>query len=62
MALQRARREAQARPVAQPAGVAGLALGILAVSEGPVPRVLSRLGTSGPALSTAILDRYRNAS
>jgi len=61
-ALQRARREAQARPAAQPAGVADLALGILAVSEGLVPRVLSGLGTSGPALSTAILDRYHQAS
>jgi ATP-dependent Clp protease ATP-binding subunit ClpA len=61
-ALQRARREAQARPAAQPAGVEDLALGILAVSEGLVPRVLSGLGTSGPALSTAILDRYQQAS
>ena len=61
-ALKRARRQAQARSAAQPAGVADLALGILAVSEGLVPRVLSGLGTSGPALSTAILDRYRQAS
>jgi hypothetical protein len=61
-ALQGARREAQARHAAEPAGVADLALGILAVSEGLVPPVLSGLGTSGPALSTAILDRYRQAS
>jgi hypothetical protein len=57
-ALQGARREAQA----QPAVVGDLALGILAVSEGPVPPILSALGTSGPDLSTAILDRYRSAS
>jgi hypothetical protein len=57
-ALQGARREAQA----QPAVVGDLALGILAVSEGPVPPILSALGTSGPDLSTAILDSYRSAS
>jgi hypothetical protein len=56
-ALQRARREAQARHAAQPADVGDLALGILAISEGLVPTVLSGLGISGPALSTAILDR-----
>jgi hypothetical protein len=61
-ALQGARREAQARHAAQPAGVGDLALGILAVSEGLVPPVLSALGASGPALSAAILDRYRSAS
>jgi hypothetical protein len=61
-ALQRARREAQARHAAQPAGVEDLALGILAISEGLVPPVLSGLGMSGPALSTAILDRYRPTS
>ena len=56
-ALQRARREARARHATQPSGVEDLALGILAISEGLVPPVLSRLGTSGPALGTAILDR-----
>jgi hypothetical protein len=56
-ALQGARREAQARHAAQPAGVGDLALGILAVSEGLVPSILSALGASGTALSTAILDR-----
>lgn len=61
-ALQRARREAQARHAAQPAGAGDLALGILAVSEGLVPPILSALGASGPALSAAILDRYRSAS
>jgi ATP-dependent Clp protease ATP-binding subunit ClpA len=60
-ALQRARREAQARHATQPSGVEDLALGILAISEGLVPPVLSGLGLSGPALSTAILDRYRPA-
>ena len=61
-ALPRARRQAQARHPARPAGVEDLALGILAISEGLVPPVLSGLGTPGPALSTAILDRYRPAS
>ena len=61
-ALISARRAAQARHAAQPAGVADLALGILAVSEGLVPPVLTALGVSGPALSTAVLDRYRPAS
>jgi ATP-dependent Clp protease ATP-binding subunit ClpA len=61
-ALQRARREAQARHATQPSGVEDLALGILAISEGLVPPVLSELGMSGPALSTAILDRYHPAS
>ncbi|MGH3298541.1 MAG: Clp protease N-terminal domain-containing protein [Trebonia sp.] len=55
-ALVAARREAAARHATQ-ADVEHLALGILAVSEGLVPSILSRLGTSGPALSTAILDR-----
>ena len=56
-ALVGSRREAAARHAAQ-ADVEHLALGILAVSEGLVPSILSRLGTSGPALCTAILDRY----
>ena len=33
----------------------------LAVSEGLVPAVLSRLGVSGPALRTAIADRRHPA-
>jgi hypothetical protein len=61
-ALQSARRAAQARGAAQPAGVEDLARGILAVSEGLVPPVLAGLSASGPALSTAILDRYHPAS
>ena len=61
-ALQHARREAQARHAAQPSGEWDLALGVLAVSEGLVPPVLSALGASGPALSAAILDRCRPAS
>jgi Clp amino terminal domain, pathogenicity island component len=60
-ALQAARREAQARPGGRPAGVEDLALGVLAVSDGLVPALLSRLGPSGPALSAAIQDRYRQA-
>lgn len=60
-ALVAARREAAARHAAQ-ADVEHLALGILAVSEGLVPSILSRLGTSGPALGTAILDCYPPAS
>jgi ClpA/ClpB-like protein len=61
-ALQGARREAQARHAAQPAGVGDLALGILAVSEGLAPPILPALGASAPALSAAILDRCRPAS
>jgi Clp amino terminal domain, pathogenicity island component len=60
-ALEGARREARARHAAQAAGTEDLALAILAVSEGLVPPVLSRLGASAAALSTAILDRYRSA-
>jgi hypothetical protein len=36
-----------------------LALGLLAVSEGPVPAILSGLGVSSPALRAAIIGRYR---
>jgi ATP-dependent Clp protease ATP-binding subunit ClpA len=60
-ALLSARREAAARHAAQ-VHVEHLALGILAVSEGLVPAVLSGLGVSGPAVSAAILDRYQSAS
>ena len=60
-ALLGARRDAAARHVAQ-ADVGDLALGILAVSEGLVSSILSRLGTSGPALSAAILDTCPPAS
>jgi hypothetical protein len=61
-ALQGARRQAKARGATRPSSAEDLALGILAVSEGLVPPVLSALGVSGPALSTAVLDRYRQAS
>jgi hypothetical protein len=61
-ALQGARRQAQARGATQPFGVEDLALGILAVSEGLVPTILSALGASGPALRTAILDGCHPAS
>jgi hypothetical protein len=57
-----ARREARARPAAQPASVEDLALGILAITEGLVPPILSRLGVPGQVLSAAILDRGRPAS
>ncbi len=61
-ALLSARREARARHAAQSAGVEDLALGILAISEGLVPPILSALGVSGSAVSAAILDRYQLAS
>jgi Clp amino terminal domain, pathogenicity island component len=60
-ALQGARRMARARGAAPPFGVEDLALGILAVSEGLVPSILSALGASGPALRAAILDRSHPA-
>ncbi|MGH3279355.1 MAG: hypothetical protein ACRDNW_09475, partial [Trebonia sp.] len=61
-ALTSATRRARARDAAQSAGVEDFALGILAVSEGLVPPVLAALGVSGPALTTAILDRYQSPS
>jgi ATP-dependent Clp protease ATP-binding subunit ClpA len=61
-ALQRARREAQARHASQAAGVEDLAVGILATSEGLASSVLSALGVSGTALSAAVVDRYHPAS
>jgi hypothetical protein len=57
-----ATRQARARDATEPASVEDLALGILAVTEGLGPPILSALGVSGPALSTAILDRYHPAS
>jgi Clp amino terminal domain, pathogenicity island component len=60
-ALLSARREAQSRHATEPAGVEDLALGILAISEGLVPPILSALGVTGPAVSTAVLDRYHPA-
>ena len=58
--LRNACREAQARHTQ--IGVEHLTLGLLAVSEGLVPPILSALGVSAAALRTAILDRYRQAS
>jgi hypothetical protein len=56
-ALISATRQAQARGATQPADVQDLALGILAISEGLVPPILSALDVTGPALTTAILAR-----
>ncbi|MFE9453896.1 Clp protease N-terminal domain-containing protein [Streptomyces sp. NPDC006739] len=53
-------REAQARHD-HAIGVEHLALGLIAVTSGPVPSVLSALGVSAPALRAAIVDRYRQA-
>ncbi|MGW2975716.1 Clp protease N-terminal domain-containing protein, partial [Streptomyces mirabilis] len=39
-----------------------LALGLIAMKTGQAPSVLSALGASAPALRTAIVDRYRQAS
>jgi hypothetical protein len=60
-ALLGALRAARAQHATQPASTEHLALGILGVSEGLVPPILSALGVSGPALSTAIMDRYHPA-
>ena len=54
-------RSGAQRAADQPAGVEDLALGILAVTEGLVPPILSALGASGAALSAAILDRSHSA-
>ena len=54
-------REAQARPASQ-IGVEHLALGLLALDEGPVPPLLSALGVPASALRAAILDRCQQAS
>jgi hypothetical protein len=61
LSRQNARHEAQTRHGTQ-IGVEHLALGLLAVIEGPVPLILSALGVRAPALRAAILDRYRQAS
>jgi ATP-dependent Clp protease ATP-binding subunit ClpA len=39
-----------------------LALGLLAVSDGPAPSILSALGVPAARLRTAILDRHRQSS
>ncbi|MFJ8140876.1 Clp protease N-terminal domain-containing protein [Streptomyces sp. NPDC096013] len=53
--------EAQARHETD-VGPEHLALGLIAMKSGRVPSVLSALGASAPALRTAIIDRYRQAS
>jgi hypothetical protein len=52
--------EAQARHDQQ-IGVEHLALGLIRIDGGLVAPILLALGTSGPALRAAILDRYRQA-
>lgn len=63
--VEQARRNASARARARgdtQIGAEHLALGLLAVTAGPVPAILSALGVSAPALHAAIVDRYRQAS
>jgi hypothetical protein len=43
-------------------GVEHVALALTVIETGLVPPILSAAGTSAPALRTAILDRYRQAS
>lgn len=57
-ALVGARQQARARGAEQ-ADADDLILSLLAVTEGLVPTILSRLGASGPGLSAAIRDRCR---
>jgi ATP-dependent Clp protease ATP-binding subunit ClpA len=52
--------EAHARRDTQ-IGAEHLALGLLAVTDGPVPAILAALGVSVPALRATIRDRYRQA-
>jgi len=60
-ALELALREAQAERDTH-IGVQHIALALLAIDGGPVPRILAALGTSPKVLRAAILDRYRQAS
>ncbi len=53
--------EAHARRDTQ-IGAEHLALGLLAVTDGPVPAILAGLGVSAPALRAVIRNRYRQAS
>jgi hypothetical protein len=46
----------------QQVGVEHIALALTFIKNGLVPPILSAAGTSAPALRTAILDRYRQAS
>ena len=60
-ALQLALREAQALHDNN-IGVQHLILALLALQDGPVPAILSALGTPATSLRAAILARYRKAS
>jgi len=60
-AFELALREAQAERDTH-IGVQHIALALLAIDGGPVPRILAALGTSPKVLRAAILDRYRQAS
>jgi ATP-dependent Clp protease ATP-binding subunit ClpA len=59
--LERSLREALARHDRH-VGVEHLALSLITVNNGPVPPILSALGTSAPTVQAAILDCYRQAS
>lgn len=59
--LRNARREAQVRHAPQ-VTLEDLAIGLLAVSEGLVPHILSALGVPALELRAAIVDRYRQAN
>ncbi|HET9970534.1 MAG TPA: Clp protease N-terminal domain-containing protein [Streptosporangiaceae bacterium] len=59
--LELALREAGARDDTQ-IGVEHIALALTTVASGLVPPILAAAGTQAPALRTAILDRYRQAS
>jgi Clp amino terminal domain, pathogenicity island component len=59
--LEHSLREAQARHD-QHIGVEHVALALIGMTSGLVPPILLALGSSGPALRAAILDRYRQAS
>jgi ATP-dependent Clp protease ATP-binding subunit ClpA len=60
-ALQHARQMTQAGRESQ-VDVQHLALGLLRVTDGLAPAILSGLGVSAPTLRSAIADRYRQAS
>ena len=59
--LEKSLREALTRHDRQ-IGVEHIALSLITADTGPVPPILTALGTSPPTLQTAILDRYRQAS
>ena len=59
--LEKALREALTRHDRH-IGVEHIALSLITANTGPVPPILTALGTSAPTLHTAILDRYRQAS